>query len=261
MIWIVVDSTFGIEKEYAEKNRIKVVDLKLILDGKETLEGSQSDWEEFYNRLENTNSFPTTSQPNPLDYEKQIKQIKDTDKDAKIIVLTISNTLSGTINSALLGTKEFKDVKVFDSGAASVSARLIVEEVVNQIEQKKSFNEIVNTIPKIIESSSIYFIPSTMEYLKRGGRVGKLASLVASVLHIKPVFLFKNGVVSVVKKAIGLGRAIADTISLIPKAVKKLYICYINDKQNLPLLKQKVESLLGLTNVEQIAVSPVLGSH
>lgn len=261
MIWLIVDSTFGIEREYAKKNNIKVVDLKLVLDGKEILEGPKENWAEFYDRLEKSASFPTTSQPNPNDFEKKIDEIQSIDKEAKILILTISKTLSGTINSATLSAKNNKNIQVFDTGSASAGASMIVEEIVSEIKQNKSFAQIVQTVPKIIESASIYFIPSTMEYLKRGGRIGKLSSLIASVLHIKPVFKFKNGIISVVKKAIGIGRAIADTLNIIPKTVKKICICYIHAEENLPLIKQKVESILGIKNVQEIAVSPVLGSH
>ncbi|MEG1803899.1 MAG: DegV family protein [Clostridia bacterium] len=189
MIWFIVDSTFGIEKIYAEKNNVKIVNLRLNLDEKVYEEGTEQEWDTFFEAFEKSKSFPTTSQPNPQDYINAIESIRLEDPTSKIVVLTISETLSGTINSAKLACKNYKDIVIFDSGTTSVSARVAFEEIVNY-SKDKTFEETVKAIPTILKNVYIYFIPKTMEYLKRGGRVGLLASVVATVLSIKPIFCF-----------------------------------------------------------------------
>ncbi|MEG1528296.1 MAG: DegV family protein [Clostridia bacterium] len=260
MIWFIVDSTFGIEKIYAEKNNVKIVNLRLNLDEKVYEEGTEQEWDTFFEAFEKSKSFPTTSQPNPQDYINAIESIRLEDPTSKIVVLTISETLSGTINSAKLACKNYKDIVIFDSGTTSVSARVAFEEIVNY-SKDKTFEETVKAIPTILKNVYIYFIPKTMEYLKRGGRVGLLASVVATVLSIKPIFCFHYGKVSVPKKAIGIKMAIASAVGLVPQTFKRITACYIHSKENLPILLEKLTERFSLKKLEAFAVSPVLGSH
>ena len=111
MIHIIADSTFGVPKSYAESNGIKIVNLKLILDDKVTEEGFEENYEEFYVRLKNSKSFPSTSQPSPEDFVDKIKEVYKEDEQAEIIILTISQALSGTINAATLAAREFEGKK------------------------------------------------------------------------------------------------------------------------------------------------------
>ena len=137
----------------------------------------------------------------------------------------------------------------------------MVEEIVDLIKAGKSFDEIVNrAIPVLKENLEIQFVPETMEYLKRGGRIGKLSATLASILKIKPVFSFKNGMISIKKKVLGIGKAISDMISLLPQKLKKLYVCYIYDDTNVDTIKRKLEQ----SNIKYdgiVNVTPVFGSH
>ena len=104
-------------------------------------------------------------------------------------------------------------------------------------------------------------IPATMEYLKRGGRVGKLAASVLDILKIKPIFHFKNNILSVPKKSLGLAKAFIDAISLIPAKIKQLAVCYIYEELNLPKLIEKVKAKFPKLNIRKIPVSPMFGVH
>ncbi len=263
MIHIIADSTFGIPKNYADKHSINIVNLKLILDDVVSEEGFEEDWENFYSRLKASKNFPSTSQPSPEDFIEKIKKVYDEDKDAEIIILTISQALSGTINSATLAVKEFNDKKIIaiDSAEAAACGRIMVEEVVDLIDKGKSFEEIVNkAIPILKQKLMIQFVPETMEYLKRGGRIGKLSATLASILKIKPVFNFRDGMISITKKVLGLGKAISDMIAELPEKLKKLYVCYIDDDSNVnSILKKLDQSNIKYNGVAKIG--PVFGCH
>ncbi len=263
MIHFIVDSTFGIDPTYAFEHKVEVVNLKLILEGKVTDEGFESDWEEFYNRLEASKEFPTTSQPSPQDFSDAINKITLKDPQAQIVILTISSALSATVNSAAVALKDHggKNITVIDSGQASACQRLMLEEIVEAVEKGLAFEEIESFASSLQEKLSIYFVPSTMEYLKRGGRIGVLSATLASVLQIKPIFLFRKGSISVAKKVLGLGRALKEMTELVSKNFKKIYVCYIHEKTNLNHLLEKVKQTLGLDNLPVVAVSPVFGAH
>lgn len=263
MIHIIADSTFGIPKSFAENNGIKIVNLKLILDDKVTEEGMEENWEDFYSRLRISKSFPSTSQPSPEDFIDKIKEIYNEDSNAEIIILTISQALSGTINAATLAVKEFEGKKIMaiDSCQAATCGRIMVEEIVDLIKAGKTFDEVTNkAIPILKEKLMIQFVPETMEYLKRGGRIGKLSATLASILKIKPVFNFRNGMITITKKVLGLGKAISDMIAELPKKLKKLYVCYIDDDSNVDTIKRKLEQ--NNIRYNSIAkVGPVFGCH
>lgn len=263
MIKLIVDSTFGLDKEYAKKNDIKVVSLKLLLDNKTHTEGDPTTWESFFTKLEKSKDFPKTSQPNAEDFANALTEIYEKAPNAKVIILTISSSLSGTINSANIAREQFKDkeITVLDSMQATVGSKVLLEKVVEEIKQGKSYEEIVAQIPEIQSKIDLYFVPSTMEYLKRGGRIGTLSATIASVLSIKPVFSFKNGAVNITKKVLGLSRALNEMVLSLPKKIEKIYVCYIHTQQHVAQIVEKVKAAFGFENVEVMPVCPVFGAH
>ena len=263
MIKLIVDSTFGLADDYIKKHDISIVSLNLLLDNVTTKEGGMDTWDEFYIRLENSKSFPKTSLPSPQDFINAIEKIFVKEPMSDIIILTISESLSGTINSAKVAIKNYKgkNIVAIDSKQATVGSKVVLEKVVEEIEKGISFDKAVELTNETIKKVDLFFVPETMEYLKRGGRIGKLSATIASILSIKPIFYFKEGVITVSKKTIGLARALNEMILQLPKQFEKIYVCYIHNNQNLQLLADKVKKALDLKNVEIMPVSPVFGSH
>lgn len=262
MIRLIVDSTFGIPEEYINKHNIKMVNLKMILDGEATDEGFEKDWASFYEKMKKSKNFPTTSQPSPQDFMDAIDSVYVEDKDAEIIILTISNALSGTINSATIAANSYegKKIKAIDSRQATTCGRIMVEEVVEKIEEGASFDEVVKFIEELSPRLKIQFVPESMDALKRGGRVSSVTATIASILKIKPVLCFADGKISVLKKALGLGNAIASMIANIPKKLKKIYVCYIYDKSLIPSILQKIKTALNI-EPKAVCLEPVFGVH
>ncbi len=263
MIKFIVDSTFGLSDEYVKQHDIKVVSLKLILDNEVMDGGGEENWKKFFNKLSKTKSFPTTSQPSPQDFEDAIKSILSKDKDAEIIIMTIASYLSGTYNGANLAVQQFANNKitVVDSKSACLAEKILLEECVERVENGCTVKELLNELPTLQEKTKIQFIPQTMEYLKRGGRVGKLSAVIADILKIKPVFEFKNNLITVKKKVLGLGKGIMEMISALPKNIKRLYVCYIHDDVNVPKICEKLKAVRGIENPNVECVDPVFGCH
>ena len=263
MIRLIVDSTFGVSEKYAKENKIEVVNLKMILDGQIYDEGFENTWDAFYEKMKNSKSFPTTSQPSPQDFMDAIDRILKEDENAEILILTIANSLSGTINSATIAANSYPNKKIVahDTQNATTCCRLLTEEVIEHINNGISFDELLNLLPTIENALKIQFIPDNMDALKRGGRIGTLSATLASILKIKPLFKFANGKITITKKVLGLSKAITDAIIELPKKLKKLCICYIYDKVNVPTVVEKLKTMLNLTNVEEVKIEPVFGVH
>ena len=263
MIRLIVDSTFGISRKYAEENNIEVVHLKMILGNETYEEGFEDTWADFYEKMKVSKYFPTTSQPSPQDFIDAINRIYDKDPDAEVLILTISNALSGTINSATIAANSFegKRIVAHDSKQAATCGRMLTEEVVEHIKNGITFDNLLELLPKIESALAIQFVPDSMDALKRGGRIGALGAAIANILKIKPLFKFSNGKLTITKKVLGLTKAITEAIALLPKKLKKLYICYIYDKVNVPKITEKLKSMLGFENIEEVGLEPVFGVH
>lgn len=264
MIRLIVDSTCCMSKEYAKKNGIEIVNLEVMLGDLHQEEGFSDNWKEFFVKLKGTKDFPKTSQPAPERFEKACEKILKEDKDAKIIILTISNTISGTINAAQIAASKFPKGTVFaiDSGACVQSNLVIAEEIIERIKKGITIDTLLREIEKMKAHAMIQFVPSTMEYLKRGGRIGALSATIANVLNIKPIITFKNGVLSSKKKTLGMMNAITEMVKSIPEKFKKLKLAYIYESDFLVKLQEKVKSFLGMDKtLEVAAIGPVVGSH
>ncbi len=263
MIRLIVDSTFGISQKYAKENNIEVVNLKMILGDEIYEEGFEDTWGAFYEKMKTSKLFPTTSQPSPQDFMNAINKVLSEDENAEILILTISSALSGTINSATIAANSFENKRIVahDSRQAATCGRMLTEEVVKHIKNGISFDDLLALLPKIESSLAIQFVPDTMDALKRGGRIGTLGATLANILKIKPLFKFSDGKLTIQKKVLGLTKAITDAISLLPKKLKKLYVCYIYDKVNVPKITEKLKQMLGLENVEEVGLEPVFGVH
>ena len=166
MIRFIVDSTFGITKEFAIKENVKVVNLKMLLDDETTEEGFPEQWPAFYEKLINSKNFPTSSQPSPQAFIDAINEIYAEDKNAEIIILTIAEYLSGTINSAKLAVQNFENKKIYatDTGAVCACSVMMLEELIELAKNGTSFEELINIIPNIKSKLQIQFVPSTMKY-------------------------------------------------------------------------------------------------
>ena len=265
MIKLIVDSPSCVDYNYAKEHNISVVNLNVELDGITQKEGFECDWTDYFNRLKTSKNFPKTSLPSPEDFLKLYNETFNLDSSAQIIVVTISASLSGTVNSARIAkdmTSHPDQIFVIDSGECAQSELILIEEIVNMIENdNKSAKEIAEVAESLKPKLCIEFVPSTVEYLKRGGRMSLLTSALASVLSIKPILSFRNGVLTCKKKCIGMGKALTELIKRKKKNFKKLYVCYIHESEFLNQLITKVNDAFGLNIAEGKKIGPIVGSH
>jgi len=196
-IAIVADSSSDIPKDICKKYDISVVPLYVIF-GNETYKDNGKDitLKEFYNKVRVSSVMPTTSQPTPGDFLETYKELLKTHDS--IINILISRKMSGTIASAELAAKELNgaDITIIDSEKVHMPCGFIAIKAAELASQGKSKEEILKTIEEYKEKVTVLFIPSTLEYLKRGGRIGRAKALLASLLEIKPILTLHDGEVS-----------------------------------------------------------------
>lgn len=260
MIRIITDSTCSPLESYNKKNNIIVNPLKILFEDEEFVE-SEKLYEKIYQKMIDTREIPKTSQPS-VDSFIQIynKVIEDGDEG---LVLTLSETLSGTYNCACLAKQSCSDpskIHILDTQSIGQSSVGYVYEAVEMIKKGKTVKEIIKYIQKLQKNSAIAFIPESFDNLKKNGRIGNLKAVVASFLKIKPILTFKEGVLKD-KKSIGMTKAINDLIKEVPQNLKRLFIIKASFPEYFDSFKEKVLSIFKNVPIELGIVSPVVGAH
>lgn len=263
MVKFIVDSTFGLTREYVEQYDIKVVSLTLLLGDKEFEEGFHDTWPELYKLLASCKNGGKTSQPSPDKYVKAIEQIYEQDENSEIIIFTIADRLSGTIGSAKIAVSQFEGKKIaaVNSGEAGPSALMFMREIVKAQQAGATFEEILELTADLQQRIAMQFIPASLTELARGGRVNKLLSRVGNILKLKPVFEFAKNDLTIYAKSIGFNRAAEAAISHLPEKYDSMLLYYIGDDKYIAPLKERLTRRLGVTDVEVQPMCLVGGVH
>jgi len=208
-IHVVLDSTANVPPEMLKKHaNLHVVPLKVRLGDQEWTEPELSP-EQLFDLIAATNKFPQTSQPAPGDFLQVIAPL--TEQDQAIIVITIAGGLSGTIQSARTATQltAAKKLYILDSGTTAVGMVHFADIALKLADQGWPVEQIVAHLKRCIDSTRTMFVPKTLEYLYKGGRIGRAAALVGGILQIRPVLYLADGKVDVLDKVRTHQRAVA----------------------------------------------------
>lgn len=182
MIAFVVDSSFDMPNVKL-KYPIYVAPLRVYIDGKEYIDKKDLTIDKFYEMLETAKDF-STSLPNPKDAEELIKKLYQ--EYDHIYVLTLSSKLSGTYNMFKTICEPFKDkVSVLDLKTASFESYPIYRGIVHYIEKGVEITQ--KLVDEIKKNTRIFFGVMTLDFLEKGGRIGRAKALLGKVLKIKPI--------------------------------------------------------------------------
>lgn len=196
---IISDGSCDLSKEMIEESGITVVPFYVSLDGNTyQKENEELDVREFYQYLvDNPGKYPKSSLPTSNDFEKTFKRFLDEDKD--IICVCITTKFSGSYNSACVAKEvcleKYPDaqITVIDSMIDTGLQGLLVLEMARMQKDGLSYDEIISKAEKMKKTGRIYFTVGNLEYLRAGGRIGKLTAIVGDTLKIKPIIVLREG--------------------------------------------------------------------
>lgn len=178
----------------AEKLGVTVVPLTVRFGDEELRDGVDIDAPTFYGRLRTSTVNPSTSQPTPKDFEAVYASLLE-GPDDRIVSIHISQTWSGTVQSASIAAKEFGGrVHCVDSHSVSAGIQFLVRAALRDVASGCDVDEIVQNCEDRRDRLRIWVMLDTLTYLQRGGRIGRARALVGSVLSIKPVLELCDGV-------------------------------------------------------------------
>jgi len=204
-IALVTDSTANLAPEWARQHQVQVVPVYIQFEGVTYRDGLDMDTATFYRRLSSATTLPSTSQPSAGDFLACYRSLAP--KVDAIVSVHISGELSGTVASAQAARQQLlaemenpPEIHVIDSRVTSAAQALLVTAAADMIAAGRAAAEVVSGVTGLIPRLFTAFIVDTLDYLRRGGRIGAAAALVGSLLQIRPILQLRHGRVDVLGK-------------------------------------------------------------
>jgi DegV family protein with EDD domain len=263
-IHIVTDSTAYLPAQYLEDNpHIHVVPLTVNCGGEimEDWVENNERFKEALDRLSKQDAIPTTSQPAPGKFAEQFCPLIE--QGCEIIAITISSKFSGTIQSALNAASLVGEdkVSVVDSCSSVAGLRMLVEDAAAAALEGRSRQEIVTMLENKKHRFEVLLVPSSLEHLRRGGRIGGAQALVGSLLNIRPVLYIRDdGIIDVLEKVRTHKKALMRMIQEMPEGSTRVSVGNIYAEDAMGSLRKLAEDKLGVEVTVQ-EVGPVIASH
>lgn len=206
---IIADSTCDLPKEMLEKHQISIVPLTVSLGKRSGHDGVEITPEDIYEYVEESGKLPQTAAVSVWEFVQEFRKWRDEGCD--IVCFTISSSLSSSYQNAVIAGDEVGSVFVIDSRNLSLGVGMLALHAAKLSEEGKSAEEIVISVGDLITKMEVSFVPSTIEYLKKGGRCSALAALGANLFKIRPCIEVEMGNLTVGKKYRGSTEKILKT--------------------------------------------------
>jgi len=264
---IITDSTSDIPEELAKELDIKIIPLSVIFGEESFLDdGKDITIKEFYKKIRSSEKLPTTTQPTPKNFIELYSDILKTSDS--VISIHISKKMSGTINSAEMAKKEMpgSDIEIIDSECVHMPLGFLALKAAQLANEGKSKEEIIKEVHDLKLKIKVLIVPSTLEYLKKGGRIGKAKGLIASLLEIKPILTIHDGEISQFKTARRWNQAKTELINSMKTMVKnpENLIVSIGDsdaKDDAAEMYEKIKGAFNPKKIYRVDIGIVVGSH
>jgi DegV family protein with EDD domain len=219
---------------------------------------------DFMSRMEQATSLPTTSQPTVGAFEQVFRSLS-TQHDG-IVCITVSSRLSGTWQSATLAAEAVHEtipVTVIDSQTVSVALGNQAITAASMATADEPVDDIVETITAEADRYHTVFFVDGLEHLRRGGRIGKAAQLLGSVLQLRPLLRVEEGQIVPFERTRTRLKAIAalEDFATEAGAIDQASIIYTSMPEDAAALASRISASTGVSSVPQVQVGPVISAH
>ena len=265
---IVTDSTCYIPNELVDEYDISIVSLNVVLNG-DSYREVDLDNVEFYKMMDESGEIPTSSQPSMDELLKLFKEKISNGDD--VVGIFLSSDMSGTYSSSHLVKEmvleEYPNAKIelIDSRTNCMQMGFQALQAARAAREGKSIEEVVAAAKKVIDTSRFLFVPDTLKYLKKGGRIGGASALFGTILQIKPILTVENGQTTVFDKVRTKKRAVDTIVNKVMKDIEvnglgEVIVHHINcEDEGLEIAKRLEEKLGRSVGIQSIG--PIIGLH
>ena len=263
-IRIVTDSTSDLPPALVEQLGVTVVPINVVIDDVNYRDGIDLTPDEFYQRLVAGPRLPTTSQPSVGTFQAAYQEMLG--QGDEIVSIHISGKLSGTVNSAEQAKASLGDsvpIEIIDSNGASIVPSLIVMGAVESARQSSSYQEVADQVRRDLSRTSAVFALDTLEYLQKGGRIGKAQAFVGSLLSVKPILTLVDGEVHPLERPRNHQRAMRRLIELTREKGQpvRLGVIYSTEQEWATEIRSSLSDLLPEEQIVTARFGPALGTY
>ncbi|NMA54381.1 MAG: DegV family protein [Firmicutes bacterium] len=265
---LVTDSTSDIDRQTQRKLGITVIPLTIHFPDESFIDG-EVPLDHFYAKLEASPVIPTSSQPSAGDIQVVFERLVA--KGHHILAIFLSSKISGTYESALTARQMVLEkypqakIEVLDSLNTVMALGYPVIETAKAALAGTSLSELTEQATCLLNRIRFYFIPHSLEHLRKGGRIGSAAALIGSVLDLKPVLYYADGLTAVAKKVRSMRGAIQHMLGIMEADYKAhgleaVIVQHINNRPKAEKVAQFIRDKYTLTP-PIVPVGPIVGLH
>jgi DegV family protein with EDD domain len=262
---IVTDSTADLPSSTCERLGITVVPLNVHFGEAVYRDQVDLDSDQFFSLLARSAELPKTSQPAPGRFEEAYRQLGA--DGSQIVSIHLSSKLSGTLHSAELArdaVRAMTQVEVLDSHSASLGLGLIVMAAAEAAQAGADQREVVSLVRRLAQNVHILFFVDTLEYLQRGGRIGRAGAFLGTLLNIRPILRLEEGEVQPAEKVRTRSKAIdrlVEFVELFPNIDRLAIVHSSSSAADAETLLRLIEPLYPRDEIIVGRYGPVIGTH
>jgi DegV family protein with EDD domain len=265
-IALITDTTADLSDELVKKYNIKVLSFRIIYKDREYKDRIEISSQEVYDGFKK--EIPTSSMPALQDMEDVYDELEK-EGYTHVIGITLSLGLSGIYNGLTLVSKNHPGIKSYicDSKSISLGEGALVTECGKLIEKGMSFDDVVNELPNIQRRIHLFFVVDTLEYLIKGGRIGKITGAIGELLKLKPIISMDyEGKYYTYAKVRGRKQSLSKLVEIAKEVSDKkrciAYMMHGDGEEDTLKVKEIVEKLPNITSIQYSGcISPVSGVH
>ncbi len=266
---IVTDSTAYLPEECLKQYNISVTPLSVVWGEQDYLDGVDILPNEFYNRLADSKVMPTTSQVTPAAMHSKFQSLLEQGYD--VLGIFLSSKISGTVQSALqardmLPHAAADQITIFDSQSTTMALGWPVLTAARAAQAGESLAECQRLAENARQNTGVLFIVETLEFLRRGGRIGGAQAFLGTALNIKPVLEMQDGKIAGVEKIRTKQKAMRFVVELVSERIKgkapiRLATTHANCESDALSLLEAACTELNPVETHCVPLSPVIGTH
>ena len=262
---VVLDSTADLPDPQARHLNWRLVPLYVRFGDETFREYVDISPEEFYRRLRESTQPPKSSQPSPADFEAVFDSLSEYER---ILCVVLSSKISGTYESARLAAEPAGErVQVIDSGVTSGGTVILADAIQRRLDRGTEQKEVDALVERFKRERGLLFTVDTLEYLIRGGRIGKAAGLAGQLLSVKPILVLDDGEVAPLKRVRGRRKAIAEMERLFLEGSQDgsglhIGVAHADAQEDCDELAARVRAARPRASLDLVlTLGPVIGTH
>jgi len=260
---IVTDSSADLPADLVQQHGITVLPCYVVVDDQTFRDGVEINADDFYRRLQADGRTPTTAQPTVADFQEVYRDLAR--QGDQVLSIHVSGKLSGTLNSAeqAKASLDGAEIELIDSQLASIPLGLAVLDAAVTASVGGSLQEVAEKVRQGLGLHHGLFALDTLEYLQKGGRIGKASAFLGSILHVKPILKLQDGEAHPVERPRNRERAMRRLVELASELapVRRLAVIYSTDPDRMATLKQDLTELLPADQIIEARFGSTLGTY